>query len=174
MEPTILHEKCVAKGRCNHFCTNFKTSSPTSDPCNFCDHDISEHVNLAIVNGDGTIILLPGADFYPESVMTSVPSTVRKERTFQFSRAALYSPNIAGTIFKLAKFRKTKMYLLLKLNLSGAGSAKMSCASATASGSGFSSAKPSGSGKPSGSAHDSAYDSSKPSGSESGKPSGSG
>jgi hypothetical protein len=47
------------------------------------------------------------------SVMTSVPSTVRKERTFQFSRAALYSPNIAGTIFKLAKFRKTKMYLLL-------------------------------------------------------------
>jgi hypothetical protein len=140
----------------------------------FCDHDISDHVNLAIVNGDGTIILLPGADSYPKSVMTSVPSTVRKERTFQFSRAALYSPNIAGTIFKLAKFRKINMYLLLKLNLSGAGGAKMSCASANASGSGFLSAKPSGSGKPSGSAHDSAYDSSKPSGSESGKPSGSG
>jgi hypothetical protein len=69
----------------------------------------------------------------------------------------------------------------LKLALSGAGSAKMSYASATASGSGFSSAKHSGSGKHSGSAsaNDSAYDCSKPSGpgivevSGSSKPSGS-
>jgi hypothetical protein len=110
MEPTILHGKSVAECNCNHFCTNFETSSPPSDICKFCDHDISEHVNLAIVNGDGTIILLPGADSYPESVMTSVPSTVRKERTFQFSRAALYSPNITGTIFKRAKFRIIHMY----------------------------------------------------------------
>jgi hypothetical protein len=67
----------------------------------------------------------------------------------------------------------------LKLTLSGAGSAKVSYASATASGSGFSSAKHSGSGKHSGSAsaNDSAYDCSKPSGpgkvSGSSKPSGS-
>lgn len=102
MEPKTLHGQCVAGGQCSFRCTNFKQSEPQVDHCKFCNHDISEHKVFALVHVDGSIYLIPdnqSAIVNTHDVnLTAVPNLVKKERMEQFTRAKIYTPNIAGNI----------------------------------------------------------------------------
>lgn len=102
MEPRTLHGQCVSGGNCPLRCTNFKQSDPQVDSCKFCNHDISEHKVFALVHADGSILLIPESQnkvvSSHDAPMTTVPNTVKKERMEQFTRAKIYTPNIAGNV----------------------------------------------------------------------------
>ena len=94
---TTLHGRCVSGDSCK--CTKYQESGISDGLCKFCDHDISEHIIIAVVSADGNSIQLlesPNPVVSSSELITSVPSVAKKERMVLFGRAKYYSPNITG------------------------------------------------------------------------------